>query len=124
MNATLSKIGSTLLCVLFSVALYAQDNNSIAGEWAYSAAGAPEGYETGLLRLVQDGDQLTGEFVIGGETGKLYHLRKEDGIYKCIVYVLDYPVNITFSRKGDGLEGTSEAEGAVNPIAFKRVNKK
>lgn len=124
MNATLSKIGSTLLCVLFSVALYAQDNNSIAGEWAYSTTAAPQGYETGLLRLVQDGDSLTGEFVVGGEVAKLNNLRKDGDAYKCLVYVLDYPVNITFRQKGDGLEGTSEVDGAVNPILFKRVNKK
>ncbi len=128
MKASLNKILCTLLCALFTFTLSAQDKKqdagSIVGDWAYTAVGAPVGYDTGVLKIKPDKGMLTGEVVMGGQTTKINEIRKDGDAYKCTVYVDGYPVNVTLRKKGEVLEGTSEVDGEINTISFKRANKK
>lgn len=125
MRTTLYKILCILLCALFTLAVYAQDKPAgIVGEWNYTAAGAPSGYDTGVLKIKSENGKLTGEAVMSGQAVKINEIRKEGEAYKCTVYVDGYPVNVILRQKGDGLEGSSEVDGDVNPITFKRVVKK
>ncbi len=128
MRTTLNKILCTLLCALFTLTLAAQDKRqgagSIVGDWEFNAPSAPSGYDTGVFKIKPDKDKLTGEVVMGGQTVKIDEIRKDGDAYTCVVYVDGYPVNITLRKKGEGLEGSSEVDGEVNPITFKRANKK
>ncbi len=124
MKTTLNKILCTLLCTLFTMAVYAQDKSGIVGEWNYTAEGAPYGYDTGVMNIKSDNGKLTAEVVMNGQTVKINEIRKDGEAYKCTVYVDGYPVSVVLRQKGDGMEGTSEVDGDVNPIAFKRVAKK
>lgn len=117
---TLNKICCTLCCVLFSIALYAQDNRQITGEWEYSAPEAPYGYTAGVFKINADQDKLNGEMIIGGTTTKINEIRKTGEDYSCTIYVDGYPVAIVIKKKGEGIEGTANADGQLIPITFKR----
>lgn len=122
----MGKVFATLLCMLMSISLYAQELTSgmLVGLWNFSAPDAPYGYQEGTCRIKKAGENLSAVLTIDGTEMTVKEIKKENGAYKCDFYVDGTYVSLTFKQEDKHkLAGKAHAEGMVIPVAFKKTVK-
>lgn len=116
-----------LLCMLFSITIYAQDKakdaGKLVGSWSFSAPEAPYGYQEGSVHFKHAEGKVTAELKINNSTISINDIQKKGDAYTCNLYVDGSAVNLSLKPKGDVLEGVANAEGSDIPVAFKRMKK-
>lgn len=123
----MGKFVCVLLCMLLSVAVYAQDKSQnvskLLGVWSYTAPEAPYGYQDGLVQFKQSEGKLSAELKANNSTVAIKEVLKKEDVYMCDLYVDGSPVSLSFKQKGDVLEGTASTEGGSISVTFKRSKK-
>lgn len=123
-------IAFTLMCAPQEI-LASSDTNDIVvvakddliGGWEYTAEGAPEGYDSGLLMIVKAGDaykvqvQLAG----GAMNGTEIVVKGNDITFKLMVE--GESVSVSLSAKGSQISGTStSSSGTYNIKGVKSIS--
>lgn len=123
----IGKLICALLCMLLSVVVYAQDKSKdverLLGAWSYVAPEAPYGYQDGTVHFKQSEGKLSAELKVSYSTVAIKEVVKKGEVYMCDLYVDGSPVSLSFSHKGDVLEGTANTEVGAIPVTLKRVKK-
>ena len=124
---TISHIFTTLLCLLFCIAISAQDKaadlSKLVGDWSFSAPDAPYGYQDGSFQIKQENGKLTAKVNIQGSTLEINDIKAKGDTYTSSFYVDGTPVDLTMTQKGNKLEGMADAGGMQIPVKFKKTKK-
>lgn len=127
METNMKKILTTLLCLLFCVALQAQDKaadvSKIVGDWSFSAPDAPYGYQDGTLRLKQEKGKLVAQVNIQGTTLEVKNIRIDGNTYTSSFYVDGTSVELSLTQNESHLEGIANAAGMEIPVTLKKTKK-
>lgn len=117
-----------ILTFLFSMILsvgnaaLTQGNNDVVGNWKYEVAGAPAGYEKGVMVFTEKEGKLAGEVKFAdGYKIELKDVTYADGVVKCGLYV-DYEyVSVKAKIEGTKMTGTvNTPEGEMKLAAEKQ----
>lgn len=117
-----------ILTFLFSMiisvgnAALTQGNNDVVGNWKYEVAGAPAGYEKGVMVFTEKEGKLAGEVKFAdGYKIELKDVTYADGVVKCGLYV-DYEyVSVKAKIEGTKMTGTvNTPEGEMKLAAEKQ----
>lgn len=117
------KVLCTLMCMLLSVSLYAQDAGKLIGSWTYSALDAPYGYQEGSIDFKLTDGKLSAELKIQGSVIRVEDIKQDKNRYLFDLYVDGSPVSMEIIQKKNLLEGTANAEGRIISVAFKHDKK-
>ena len=127
MGTNMKKVFTTLLCLLFCIAISAQDKaadlSKLVGDWSFSAPDAPYGYQDGSLQIKQENGKLTAKVNIQGSTLEINDIKAKGDTYTSSFYVDGTPVDLTMTQKGNKLEGMADAGGMQIPVKFKKTKK-
>ena len=97
--------------------------NDLVGGWEYSVEGAPEGYDSGFLVIVQEGDNYKVQVVISGGAmqGSDVVVKGNDITFKLMVE--GDSVSVSLSAKGSAISGTStSSNGTYNITGVKTIS--
>lgn len=116
---------SFLFCLFLSFSTYAQEKKLnpalYAGNWSFTVADAPYGYDKGTAKLFMEEDALKGEFKLGEAMLKVNSFtEKEDG-YSCTVNIDGYPIDIMIHYKDRKLTGRADDGYNYYTITFTKV---
>ena len=97
--------------------------DNLVGGWEYTAEGAPEGYESGLLMIVKAGDiyKVQVQLVGGAMNGTEIVVKGNDISFKLMVE--GESVSVSLSAKGSQISGTStSSSGTYNIKGVKSIS--
>lgn len=129
MKTSMVKILATLVCVLLSVTLSAQnqkksvDVNKIVGHWIYAAPDAPYGYQDGKIEFKQEKGKLVAKVNIQGNVLTVSNIKVTDNKYTASFYLDGADVNLTMVQNNCKLKGEAHAEGMNIAVTFERLKK-
>lgn len=123
MKMNMMKVWCTLVVILLSASLYAQDASKLIGSWRFSAPEAPYGYQEGAIYFKQANGKLSAELKIQGSVVKIEEIKQDGHRYACHLYMEGTPVSIEIIQKEKELEGQADAGGGIIPVTFKRDKK-
>lgn len=88
----------------------------LVGGWEYTAAGAPEGYDSGLLMIVKSGDlyKVQVQLAAGALNGTDIVVKGNDITFK--LNVEGESVSVSLSAKGSQISGTSTSASGTYTI--------
>ena len=107
--------------VTSDISVVTKDN--LVGGWEYTAAGAPEGYDAGLLMIVKAGDSYKVQVQLAGGAmnGTDVVVKGNDITFKLMVE--GESVSVSLSAKGSEISGTStSATGTYNIKGVKSIS--
>lgn len=115
----------TLLCMLMSAGLYAQQDvkkeSEITGKWTYEAPTAPYGYNQGMIDIQNKDGKLSAKLDIQGNITAINEIIQTGNVYTCTLFIEGASVDITLQPEGKKLIGKAEVNGDVLPVTFTRV---
>lgn len=115
----------TLLCMLMSAGLYAQQDvkkeSKITGKWAYEAPTAPYGYNQGMIDIQNKDGKLSAKLDIQGNITAINEIIQTGNAYTCTLFIEGASVDITLQPEGKKLIGKAEVNGDVLPVTFTRA---
>lgn len=108
-----------LFCMLFSVAVSAQDKKgTLSGKWEFSATDAPYGYDKGKVEFKTTQGKLSAIVNIQGNSISVSEIKKQADTYTCSFYVDGSQVEVTFKPKAEKLTATAKVDGSVLDVNF------
>ncbi len=97
--------------------------DKFVGGWSYTVEGAPEGYETGLLVIVKEGDGYKVQVQIGSGALLGDNVKVSGSTISFDVMVEGGKVAVTLTTKGDTITGKStSSEGSYTIKGEKTIS--
>lgn len=97
--------------------------DKFVGGWSYTAEGAPEGYEKGLLVIVKEGDGYRVQVQFGGGTLLGDNVKVKGSTISFEVIVEGGKVDYTLTAKGNTISGKStSSEGSYSIKGEKTIS--
>ena len=111
-----------LIASLTSNATLVSDNNDVEGEWKFEVTNAPYGYQKGVIRIVENENELSGEVKFAdGYKIKLKEVVCEGNSLKIGLYV-DYEyVSVKATVNNDEIKGTVVTSGGDMNFTAEKV---
>ena len=118
----MKKICFLMLCMLFSVLAFAQqDQSPLVGTWNYTASDAPYGYQKGQVVFVETEGVLGGKIIIQGYEIPLKEIKQNGNTYTSTTYIDGAVVDANFVWDGEKLNGKCTADGMQMPVLLVKV---
>lgn len=125
MKRNLMKLTTLLFCLSLCVSLVAQekklDPKAYAGQWSFTVADGPYGYDKGVAKLFVEEGQLKGEFKLSEATLKVNSFAEKAEGYLCTVSVDGYPIDVLLTHREGKLTGRADDGSEYYPITFTRI---
>lgn len=125
MKRSLLKLTAFVFFLSFCVTVVAQekklDPKPIVGNWTFTVADVPYGYEKGTAKFSVEKELLKGEFTIEGSSKMAATFTAKAEGYLCTVYVDGYPIEILLTYKEGKLTGRADTGDEYFPISFTKV---
>lgn len=113
MKSQLAKTVAMVICLTFCLSAYAQKkaDGKLKGTWHYSLPDAPYQYQKGTIEFKESGGKQAATVKIQEDTISIEEIKKEDGVYKCSLFVDGSDVNVTIKPGAEKMTGTVVADG-------------
>lgn len=137
MQNSTKKIGGLLLIVFAFIFMPAQAANKVdhitpsalvvkdhlSGGYTYTAAGAPEGYDTGFILIVKSSDTYKVQVQTGGGVFNATNVEGKGHKIKFDVSIEGETANVALMTSGDKITGTSTSStGVINITGVKSIS--
>lgn len=117
----MKQIVCLLFCMLFSLAVSAQDKtDGLSGKWKYSATDVPYGYENGEVEFKTEDGKLNVTLGVGYDKIVVDQINRDGDTYKCNLIISGGDVDIAFKLKDGKLEADVKVDGAPIGITFEK----